>query len=105
MTPTDFAYLVIFLQLETFISEVNLNKNDCTTKIASYLFEELEKLNVTAQTKDQILETLEKMSGLLAGASKNQLLFPCFVFAPFIFFVFVFVLFFLYVKNVGAAIF
>ena len=86
MTPTDFLCLVIFLQLETFISEVNLNKNDCTTKSASYLFEELGKLNVTAQTKDQILETLEKMSGLLAGTSKNQFLFPCFSFLFLLFF-------------------
>ena len=57
---------------------------------------------MTAQTKDQILETLEKMSGLLAGTSKTQVMFPCFLFAPFVFFVFVFV-FVLFGNNVGAA--
>ena len=99
ITPTDLTRLVIFLQLETFISEVNFNKNDCTTKSASFLFEELKKLNVTAQTKDQILETLEKMSGLLAGTSKTQVMFPCFLFAPFVFFVFVFVFFYLEITS------
>jgi len=61
----------LFLKLEALVCEVTLNKNDCATKSASFLFNEMSKLNIHTQSRDQIIETLEKMSGMLAGTTKK----------------------------------
>lgn len=72
LTAEDTSLMkTLFLKLEAAISEVELDKNDSVTKPASFLLDLLNQLNVNSQSKDQIMDTLEKMSGLIAGSSRK----------------------------------
>nr|XP_047125665.1 regulator of telomere elongation helicase 1 isoform X2 [Hydra vulgaris]XP_047125666.1 regulator of telomere elongation helicase 1 isoform X2 [Hydra vulgaris] len=71
LTTEDASLMkTLFLNLETFICDIQLT-NGSATKPASFLFDELAKLNVTNNSKEQILETLEKMSGVLASTKSK----------------------------------
>ena len=47
--------------------EVELDEKGCATKSATFLLDVFEKLNINAMSRDQIVDTIESMSGLLAA--------------------------------------
>merc|ERR1711962_1050644 len=76
LTAEDAALMkALFLKLESAISEVELDANGCATKSATFLLDELGKLNINSISRDQIVETIEQMSGLLA-ANKSKFFKP-----------------------------
>ena len=72
LTAEDASLMkALFLQLESVIGEVVLDKNNCATKSASFLLDELGKLNINSLSRDQIVDTIEQMCGLLAASTSK----------------------------------
>ncbi|XP_066910360.1 regulator of telomere elongation helicase 1-like [Clytia hemisphaerica] len=71
LTAEDASHMKsIFLKIETMILNVPL-KDGSATKSATFLFDELSKLKVNEQSKDQILDSLDKITGVLTGTKSK----------------------------------
>lgn len=61
----------LFLQLEGIIGDIELDKNESATKHPSFLLEKFARLNINDTSRDQIIETIEQMSSMLAASNSK----------------------------------